>query len=319
MPETPRYTLHVKGNVEKATSDTSRVMNTGEAIAQLAKAPPPPMSARRFLRAWWVPLLGCSMSWFLLDIAFYSQNLFQKDGAYTLWTSRRECALLTRAFHGMPAVFDAVGWIPKASSMNALEETYKIARAQALIALGSTVPGYWFTVFFVDRLGRKPIQFGGFMLMTIFMAVLSGWYIPLRDSHQAGFVTMYALTFFFANCKCPRNGYRGPSARADASALFITLPQSVPTLRPSSSPRSCSQPPGRPRRTASPLRRARRAPSWAPSASCTPASRATLWPPRPTPPASACARRWACLQPSTLQGCCSLCSSLRPRASRWRS
>jgi hypothetical protein len=99
MPETPRYTLHVKGNVEKATSDTSRVMNTGEAIAQLAKAPPPPMSARRFLRAWWVPLLGCSMSWFLLDIAFYSQNLFQKDGAYTLWTSRRECALLTRAFH----------------------------------------------------------------------------------------------------------------------------------------------------------------------------------------------------------------------------
>ena len=123
MPETPRYTLHVKGNVEKATNDTSRVMNTGEAIAQLAKAPPPPMTARRFLRAWWVPLLGCSMSWFLLDIAFYSQNLFQKD------------------------VFDAVGWIPKASHMNALDETYKIARAQALIALGSTVPGYWFSAF----------------------------------------------------------------------------------------------------------------------------------------------------------------------------
>ena len=175
MPETPRYTLHVKGNIDKATNDVARVMNNGEAIGQLAKPPPPPVAPRAFWRKWWKPLLGCSMSWFLLDIAFYSQNLFQKD------------------------VFDAVGWIPKADHMNALDETYRIARAQALIALGSTVPGYWFTVFTIDRLGRKPIQFGGFLLMTIFMASLSGWYIPLRDSHQAGFVTMYALTFFFSN------------------------------------------------------------------------------------------------------------------------
>ena len=175
MPETPRYTLLVKGNMEKAHSDTTRVMNSGEAIEKLVKAPPAPMSAGRFLRAWWKPLLGCSMSWFFLDIAFYSQNLFQKD------------------------VFDAVGWIPKAEHMNALDETFRIARAQALIALGSTVPGYWFTVFTIDRIGRKPIQYGGFMMMTIFMAALSGWYIPLRDNHQAGFVTMYALTFFFAN------------------------------------------------------------------------------------------------------------------------
>jgi PHS family inorganic phosphate transporter-like MFS transporter len=175
MPETPRFTLMVQGNAAKATADTSSVMNDGSAIAAMAKPPPPPMRAGAFLRAWWKPLLGCSMSWFLLDVAFYSQNLFQKD------------------------VFAAIGWIPKAEEMNALEETYLIARAQALIALGSTVPGYWFTVFTIDKLGRKPIQFGGFVLMTIFMAALSAWYEPLRDRHQAGFVTMYALTFFFSN------------------------------------------------------------------------------------------------------------------------
>jgi hypothetical protein len=96
-------------------------------------------------------------------------------------------------------VFAAIGWLPKASHMDALEETYRIARAQALIALGSTVPGYWFTVFTIDRLGRKTIQVGGFILMTLFMAALAGFYIPLRDHHTNGFVTMYALTFFFSN------------------------------------------------------------------------------------------------------------------------
>jgi PHS family inorganic phosphate transporter-like MFS transporter len=96
-------------------------------------------------------------------------------------------------------VFAAIGWLPKANEMNALEETYRIARAQALIALGSTVPGYWFTVFTIDRLGRKVIQVGGFLMMTLFMAALAGFYIPLRDHHTSGFVTMYALTFFFSN------------------------------------------------------------------------------------------------------------------------
>ncbi|KAF9588363.1 hypothetical protein IFM89_008793 [Coptis chinensis] len=59
-----------------------------------------------------------------------SKNLFQKD------------------------IFSAIGWIPKANAMNALDEVFKIARAQTLIALCSTVPGYWFTVAFIDHLGR---------------------------------------------------------------------------------------------------------------------------------------------------------------------
>ncbi|PNY12144.1 putative inorganic phosphate transporter 1-7-like protein [Trifolium pratense] len=39
-------------------------------------------------------------------------------------------------------IFSAVGWIPPAQTMNAIEEVYKIARAQTLITLCSTVPGY---------------------------------------------------------------------------------------------------------------------------------------------------------------------------------
>jgi len=295
MPETPRYTLYVKGNMEKATNDVARVMNNGEAIGQLAKPPSPPVPARAFWRAWWKPLLGCSMSWFLLDIAFYSQNLFQKD------------------------VFDAVGWIPKADHMNALDETFRIARAQALIALGSTVPGYWFTVFTIDHLGRKPIQFGGFLLMTIFMASLSGWYIPLRDSHQAGFVTMYALTFFFVR---PSLLITSRGVLACANACVIHFASRSPTLAPMPPPLSfllsCSPPPGRPRRTASRRLLARPVQSWAPSASCTRRSRAMPRLLRRIRLALGCAKRWACLQPSTSRACCSRRSFRRRNARHWR-
>ncbi|KAL2621758.1 hypothetical protein R1flu_001963 [Riccia fluitans] len=63
-------------------------------------------------------------------VAFYSQNLFQKD------------------------VFSAVGWIPSAKKVSAWEEVFRIDRAQALVPLVSTVPGYWVTVTLVDTLGR---------------------------------------------------------------------------------------------------------------------------------------------------------------------
>jgi PHS family inorganic phosphate transporter-like MFS transporter len=169
MPETPRYTLSVQGNVAKAMADVAKV--SGANVAQVEVAPRQRMHMRQFLRLWWKPLLGTSVSWFMLDIAFYSQNLFQKD------------------------VFTAIGWIPKANTMNCLEETFKIARAQALIALGSTIPGYWFAVYFIDKVGRIPIQVGGFLLMTVFMATLAGAYNRLYENSQAGFITICAHPF----------------------------------------------------------------------------------------------------------------------------
>lgn len=61
-------------------------------------------------------MVGTTSTWFLLDIAFYSQNLFQKD------------------------IFTAIGWIPSAEKMNAIHEVYRIARAQTLIARWHTHP-----------------------------------------------------------------------------------------------------------------------------------------------------------------------------------
>lgn len=85
---------------------------------------------------------------------------------------------------------------------------------QALIALCSTVPGYWVTVATIDIIGRVIIQLQGFFFMTLFMAILAGNYYNFRGSpppgapcnstnfqggNQIAFLVIYALTFFFAN------------------------------------------------------------------------------------------------------------------------
>ncbi|TYJ45305.1 hypothetical protein E1A91_A02G045700v1 [Gossypium mustelinum] len=154
MPETSRYTALVAKTAKQAAADIETTTKEGDEFG---------LFTTRFLSRHGHHLLGTTSTWSLLDIAFYSQNLFQKD------------------------IFSAI-------------EVYKIARAQTLIALCSTVPGYWFTVALIDKIGRFKIQLMGFFFMTIFMFALAipyhHWTLP---NNQIGFVIMYSLTFFFAN------------------------------------------------------------------------------------------------------------------------
>jgi PHS family inorganic phosphate transporter-like MFS transporter len=203
MKETPRYVARVAHDAQRAlreaqaeevmtasvTSNRSTAADDDEPAAIAAAGEHDWASFCNFLNKHKYELLGCAVCWFCLDIGFYSQNLFQKY------------------------VFLQAGFIPPATHMTSIEETAKIARAQAIIALGSTIPGYWFTVFFVDWWGRKPIQIMGFVLMTAFMAALAGserhLLNPNNHTNTAlsnlqptagnGWITMYALCFFFAN------------------------------------------------------------------------------------------------------------------------
>lgn len=189
MPETARYTALVAGNAKQAAADMTQVLAVElrpeeDKLQRILSAKSYGLLSRKFLANHGTHLLGTTTTWFLLDVAFYSQNLFQKD------------------------VLTAVGWLPSATKMNAMEEVYRISRAQALIALCSTVPGYWFTVLLIDRIGRFAIQLIGFFMMTAFMFGLSIPYYHLRgtkcasgfcNGHHTTFVVLYAFTFFFSN------------------------------------------------------------------------------------------------------------------------
>lgn len=183
MPETARYTALVAQNAKQAATDMSKVLQVEiqedqEKVEEIVqkRSNQYGLFSKEFLKRHGLHLLGTTTTWFLLDIAFYSNNLFQKD------------------------IFSAVGWLPQAKTMSALEEVYKVARAQTFVALCGTVPGYWFTVAFIDIVGRFAIQLMGFFFMTVFMFALAipydHWTTP---GNHIGFVVMYGLTFFFAN------------------------------------------------------------------------------------------------------------------------
>jgi len=183
MPETARYTALVAKNAKLAAADMSKVLQVeladeSEKMEEMVARGNNDFGlfSREFARRHGLHLLGTASTWFLLDIAFYSQNLFQKD------------------------IFTAINWIHKAKTMSALDEVFRISRAQTLLALCGTVPGYWFTVFLIDVVGRFAIQLMGFFMMTVFMLGLAipyhHWTTP---GHQVGFVVMYGFTFFFAN------------------------------------------------------------------------------------------------------------------------
>lgn len=179
MPETGRYTALIEGNAKQAAADMGKVLEIQiqadqDKLSHFKSSNEYGLLSKEFFQRHGLHLLGTTTTWFLLDIAFYSNNLTQKD------------------------IFPAMNLVKKAEEVNALEEVYETSKAMFLVALLGTFPGYWFTVFLIEKLGRFKIQLIGFFMMSIFMAVLGVRYNYLK-SHPAEFAVLYGLTFFFAN------------------------------------------------------------------------------------------------------------------------
>uniref|UniRef100_A0A5B7BDZ0 Putative inorganic phosphate transporter 1-9 n=1 Tax=Davidia involucrata TaxID=16924 RepID=A0A5B7BDZ0_DAVIN len=179
MPETARYTALVEQNVLQAAKDMEKVLDVS--LSQIAEDaeyqpnPPPsyPFLSIEFLRRHGRDLFSCSSAWFLVDVVFYSSNLFQSQ-IYERYLPKRE--------------------------LNAYQEAFHVAKLQAIIAVCSTIPGYWATVYFIDRIGRVKIQVMGFFFMAIGLFAIGIPYSAYWDDNtNIGFMLLYGLTFFFSN------------------------------------------------------------------------------------------------------------------------
>jgi MFS transporter, PHS family, inorganic phosphate transporter len=211
MPETARYTALIEGNAKQAANDMQKVMDVEiqaeqDKLARYKAANDYPLLSREFARRHGLHLIGTATTWFLLDIAFYSQNLTQKD------------------------IFPAIKLTSPVDDINALKEVFEISKAMFLVALLGTFPGYWVTVALIDKMGRylrAPvrvrfyiiyiyilgaiyawnyfnacrylIQLIGFFMMSVFMLLMGVMYNDLKNKHTTLFALFYALTFFFAN------------------------------------------------------------------------------------------------------------------------
>jgi PHS family inorganic phosphate transporter-like MFS transporter len=181
MPEMGRYTALIEGNAKQAAADMGSVLELEiqaeqDKLSQFKAANSYPLLSKEFVRRHGRHLIGTMSTWFLLDIAFYSQNLTQKD------------------------IFPAMRLTKKATDVNALEEVFETSRAMFIVALLGTFPGYWVTVLFIENLGRFIIQLVGFFMMSAFMLVIGLNYdYLLQSNHVYIFAILYGLTFFFAN------------------------------------------------------------------------------------------------------------------------
>jgi PHS family inorganic phosphate transporter-like MFS transporter len=87
------------------------------------------------------------------------------------------------------------------------------ATGQIVLICAGALPGYWLTVFTVDKLGRKPIQIAGFGILTIIFCILGFAWQHLTKKHL---LILYVLAQFFFNF--------GPNA-----TTFITPAEIFPT------------------------------------------------------------------------------------------
>ncbi|ORZ34232.1 major facilitator superfamily domain-containing protein [Catenaria anguillulae PL171] len=114
-------------------------------------------------------LFACSAAWFLLDVGFYGVQLNASD-------------ILKFLGYG-------VGDTP-------FDFFWSISVGNLLLSLCGTVPGYWFTVFTIERLGRIKIQLMGFTVLSIIFVVLTIWFHQLKGT-TLFFVLFTAANFFF--------------------------------------------------------------------------------------------------------------------------
>ncbi|KAG0043216.1 Inorganic phosphate transporter pho84 [Gryganskiella cystojenkinii] len=188
MPESPRYAMDVENDVEKANAAVSRATatdvennNTSAADVVANQTAVADAKAKRnhnrdfmeYFSRWenLKVLIGTSSTWFLLDIAFYGISLNQ---GYVL---------NAMGFKGDGTVYDSL---------------WRTTLGNLTVSLLGFVPGYWFTVFLIEKMGRKRIQFMGFAMLTILFAILSAAFHQLQKIVPL-FVFIFTLAQFFFN------------------------------------------------------------------------------------------------------------------------
>lgn len=171
IAETPRFTLLMNNDVDRAAGIVAQVTRRAEHRPVSAPQRVGPAARRRthlssfsvlFTRRYLGWILGTAGAWFLLDIAYYGTT-----------TSN---TLILKAL-------DA-----HASQVTHLMEVL-------LIFLVAALPGYVVAALTIDKLGRKLIQCAGFAMMCLTYGLLA--LIPAATQLTGAFLIFYSLGYFF--------------------------------------------------------------------------------------------------------------------------
>lgn len=158
IQETPHYLLTkpIPREVSRVIADLTDTSQRYEQLSFLKQS--------FFSRRWMMCLLGTSLSWFLLDVAFYGNSV--------------SAVLLLK-------------------TLNPSGDLLFSTLIPALIFLLCAFPGYILAAYYIDHLGRKFLQSLGFVMMGIAYLIISMLHHPTE--HIGLFIAIFGLSFFFVN------------------------------------------------------------------------------------------------------------------------
>lgn len=189
IPETPRYTMDVERNIKQASQDVDTYLTTGtyvvDPIRNHERAEVPKASWSDFARHFskWSNgkvLFGTCYSWFALDVAFYGLGLNSAKILATIGFGKYT--------GGSPQV-------------NMYQTMHNTAIGNIILAVGGLIPGYYFSMAFIDSWGRRPIQLMGFAILTVIFVCMGFGYDKMQssDGGKKAFVFLYCMANFFQN------------------------------------------------------------------------------------------------------------------------
>ncbi|KAJ1566762.1 Inorganic phosphate transporter pho84 [Cladochytrium tenue] len=209
IPETPRYTVDVVGDTDKAERDVEKVLalnavrdvtsNWGGEQVATTKVTVKSNDFGSYFGKWsnLKVLIGAAYSWFALDIAWYGLSLNQSTilGLINFNGPAK--------ISGFSTTDNSTGYVHKWTafvdpSANVYDYFYQRAIGNIIIACAGTVPGYWVAVGLIEVMGRKPIQYLGFGVITVVLIILAaGW--DQLSTNTAAFVALFTIAQFFFN------------------------------------------------------------------------------------------------------------------------
>jgi len=191
IPEPPRFTMDIQGNMARASRDIKSTLNEEKTYTleydgtQSIKTPKASWADFRAYFGQWRNfklLFATAYSWFALDIAFYGLGL------------------------NSSAVLDAIGLldarITKLESVQDAYDTLWSTCIRNLVLSAALIPGYWVSFLFIDSWGRKRIQLMGFTALTILFVVLGfgcDKLLTTTNPSKKAFLFLYFLANFFQN------------------------------------------------------------------------------------------------------------------------
>ncbi|KAJ2559958.1 hypothetical protein EV175_000071 [Coemansia sp. RSA 1933] len=120
-------------------------------------------------------LLGTSVAWFSLDVAFYGINL------------------------NSSIVISAIGFSGDIATDDPSSFIIRNCLGNIIINLLGSVPGYWISVFTIEKLGRKRIQLMGFAILTVLYIILGFAYHQILAKSTGAFIFLFSVAQLFQN------------------------------------------------------------------------------------------------------------------------